>query len=67
MIQNTIIFVILLYLVATNNFCRFFMDQYGLYLVFKKRDFITTEAGFSEREHMKVHRVLKFKDNKTPY
>ncbi len=60
MLQNTIIFVIILYLIVTNTLCKLHIDKSGVYLVLKKRDFISSPTGLTEREHVKVKTIFKF-------
>ena len=42
---NTLIFVILLYLIATNNFCKLFIDKLGIHVLLKKLEYANTPEG----------------------
>ena len=61
MIENSIIFAILLYLVATNRFYKLFVDNYGVFLIIKNTRYISTETGIREEEKVRVRTLFKFK------
>ena len=49
MIENNIILAILLYLVATNRFCKLFVDNYGVFLILKRTTYRSTKTGIKEQ------------------
>jgi|10_taG_2_1085330.scaffolds.fasta_scaffold551924_2 hypothetical protein len=61
MIENNIIFAILLYLIATNRFCKLFVDNYGVFLILKRTTYRSTKTGIKEQEKVKVKTLFKFK------
>lgn len=67
MTEEILIFAILLYLVATNNFCKLFIDQYGIYLILKKKDYISTPTGITETEKIKIKTLFQFTEQEKPF
>ena len=67
MTENTLIFAILLYLVATNNFCKLFIDKFGVYLILKKKDYISSPTGIQELEKIKIKTLLTFQQGQKPF
>jgi len=67
MIENMIIFVILLYLIATNDFCKLYIDKEGIYLILKKKDYVSTSDGIREQELVRIKTLFKFKQEDKPF
>mgnify|MGYP003127265884 len=64
---NTLIFVILLYLIATNNFCKLFIDKLGIHLLLRKLEYANTPEGVTEIHKTKFMTLISFNRSKPPF
>jgi len=67
MIENNIIFAILLYLVATNNFCKLLINSTGIYILLKKTEYTKTPDGIAEEKSILIKTLINFKAYKNPF